>query len=134
MQFSWWYKHVGSRHGSTAQNSSITTSWPAAGVCHCSQVWDLREGQLFYTLHGHEGATMGVAFSPSGDYFASAGADEQVGRPAGVHYVWLLHTVTHTDSSGEAAAQCQQQCTAVHLLMQTQQTGEPPGLQWLQQT
>lgn len=42
------------------------------------QVWDLREGQLFYTLHGHEGASMGVAFSPAGDYFASAGADEQV--------------------------------------------------------
>jgi centriolar protein POC1 len=44
----------------------------------CVQVWDLREGQLFYTLHGHEGASMGVAFSPAGDYFASAGADEQV--------------------------------------------------------
>jgi centriolar protein POC1 len=47
-------------------------------VCVCVQVWDLREGQLFYTLHGHEGASMGVAFSPAGDYFASAGADEQV--------------------------------------------------------
>jgi len=43
-----------------------------------AQVWDLREGQLFYTLHGHEGASLGVAFSPAGDYFASAGADEQV--------------------------------------------------------
>lgn len=43
-----------------------------------SQVWDLREGQLFYTLHGHEGATLAGAFSPAGDYFASAGADEQV--------------------------------------------------------
>lgn len=42
------------------------------------QVWDLREGQLFYTLHGHEGATYGVDFSPAGDFFASAGADEQV--------------------------------------------------------
>ncbi len=37
------------------------------------RVWDLREGQLFYTLHGHEGATNGVTFSPAGDYFASAG-------------------------------------------------------------
>jgi WD40 repeat protein len=46
-------------------------------------VWDLREGQLFYTLHGHEGATNSVAFSPGGDYFASAGADEQV-RPLGL--------------------------------------------------
>lgn len=42
------------------------------------QVWDLREGQLFYTLHGHEGATHGVCFSPAGDFFASGGADEQV--------------------------------------------------------
>ena len=42
------------------------------------QVWDLREGQLFYTLHGHEGATYGVDFSPAGDFFASGGADEQV--------------------------------------------------------
>lgn len=42
------------------------------------QVWDLREGQLFYTLHGHEGATYGVNFSPAGDFFASGGADEQV--------------------------------------------------------
>ena len=42
------------------------------------QVWDLREGQLFYTLHGHEGATHGVDFSPAGDFFASGGADEQV--------------------------------------------------------
>ena len=42
------------------------------------QVWDLREGQLFYTLHGHEGATYGVDFSPAGDFFASGSADEQV--------------------------------------------------------
>jgi centriolar protein POC1 len=41
-------------------------------------VWDLREGQLFYTLHGHEGATTAAQFSPAGDYFASGGADEQV--------------------------------------------------------
>lgn len=47
------------------------------------QVWDLREGQLFYTLHGHEGATLGTAFSPAGDYFASGGADEQVRGGAG---------------------------------------------------
>ncbi len=48
------------------------------------QVWDLREGQLLYTLHGHEGPTYGVAFSPAGDFFASGSGDEQVGncRPA----------------------------------------------------
>jgi WD40 repeat protein len=47
------------------------------------QIWDLQEGQLFYTLHGHEGATNAAAFSPAGDYFASAGADEQVGGARG---------------------------------------------------
>lgn len=41
-------------------------------------MWDLREGHLFYTLHGHEGATLAAAFSPAGDYFSSAGADELV--------------------------------------------------------
>ena len=54
----------------------------------CEQVWDLREGQLFYTLYGHEGAIAGVAFAPAGDFFASAGADEQVG-PTMLHL--LLH-------------------------------------------
>ena len=38
-----------------------------------AEVWDLREGQLFYTLNGHEGAAMCAEFSPSGDYFASVG-------------------------------------------------------------
>jgi hypothetical protein len=51
--------------GSFLLTSSLDTSL---------RVWDLREGQLFYTLHGHEGATNAVAFSPAGDYFASAGA------------------------------------------------------------
>ena len=41
-------------------------------------MWDLREGQLFYTLNGHEGAALCADFSPGGDYFASGGADEQV--------------------------------------------------------
>ncbi len=56
-----------------ASTSSLHT------LCAALQVWDLREGQLLYTLHGHEGATNGTAFSPAGDYFASCGADEQVG-------------------------------------------------------
>lgn len=42
------------------------------------KVWDLREGRLFYTLFGHEGATLGLNFSPAGDFFASGGADGQV--------------------------------------------------------
>lgn len=42
------------------------------------KIWDVREGQLFYTLHGHEGAVYDCCFSPAGDFFASAGCDEQV--------------------------------------------------------
>ena len=49
------------------------------------QVWDLREGQLLYTLHGHEGPTYGVAFSPAGDFFASGSSDEQVGNCRNAH-------------------------------------------------
>lgn len=45
---------------------------------HTLKVCDLREGQLMYTLHGHEGATSSACFSPGGEFFASAGADEQV--------------------------------------------------------
>ena len=44
------------------------------------KVWDIREGRLFYTVHGHEGATLGVDFSPAGDFFASCSADEQVSQ------------------------------------------------------
>ena len=36
------------------------------------------EGKIFYTLHGHQGPSLSVAFSKGGDYFASAGTDEQV--------------------------------------------------------
>ena len=39
---------------------------------------DLIEGRLFYTLHGHKGPATAAAFSSTGDYFASGGADEQV--------------------------------------------------------
>lgn len=42
------------------------------------QIWDLQEGLLFYTLHGHDGPTLGVNFSPAGDHFISGGADHQV--------------------------------------------------------
>ena len=49
---------------------SAAAAAAAAGLC--------REGQLFYTLNGHEGAAMCAEFSPSGEYFASGGADEQV--------------------------------------------------------
>ena len=42
------------------------------------QIFELIEGRPFYTLHGHKGPVMGVAFSPSGEFFSSVGADEQV--------------------------------------------------------
>ena len=42
------------------------------------KVWDLREGQLFYTLNGHEGAATCCEFSPGGDFFATGGADANV--------------------------------------------------------
>ena len=42
------------------------------------QVWDLQEGLLFYTLHGHESPTLAANFSSSGQHFASAGADAAV--------------------------------------------------------
>ena len=42
------------------------------------QIFELIEGRPFYTLHGHKGPVMDVAFSPSGEFFSSVGADEQV--------------------------------------------------------
>ncbi|KAL6764567.1 centriole proteome protein [Haematococcus lacustris] len=66
--------------GNFLLTTSLDATLKAGAGAQCAgvQVWDLREGALFYTLHGHEGATLGGAFSPAGDYFASAGADEQV--------------------------------------------------------
>ena len=54
---------------------------------------DLKEGHLFYTLHGHQGPATAAAFSPNGAYFASGGNDQQV-------MVWLsnninFHTIVH---------------------------------------
>ena len=43
------------------------------------KIWDLKEGHLFYTLHGHkDGPTTTAAFSPRGDYFSTGGSDSQV--------------------------------------------------------
>ena len=41
------------------------------------KVWDLQEGRLFYTLHGHEGPVNACAFSPAGDFFSSCATDSQ---------------------------------------------------------
>lgn len=43
------------------------------------KIWDVKEGHLFYTLHGHKnGPTTTAVFSPSGDFFATGGSDSQV--------------------------------------------------------
>lgn len=42
------------------------------------KILDLREGHLFYTLHGHQGASTAVSFSQDGSRFASGGSDNQV--------------------------------------------------------
>jgi centriolar protein POC1 len=39
------------------------------------KVWDLKMGQILYTLYGHEGPATSVAFSNCGDFFCSGGTD-----------------------------------------------------------
>lgn len=46
-----------------------------------TKIWDLKLGQILYTLHGHEGPVMCSGFSSCGDYFASGGVD-------GIVMVW----------------------------------------------
>ncbi|KAL2911719.1 hypothetical protein HK105_208820 [Polyrhizophydium stewartii] len=51
----------------------------SSGMDGLIKVWDVKEGHLFYTLHGHKhGATTAAVFSPTGSYFATAGSDSQV--------------------------------------------------------
>jgi centriolar protein POC1 len=51
----------------------------STGMDGLVKVWDVQEGHLFYTLHGHKnGPTTAAVFSPEGDFFASGGADTQV--------------------------------------------------------
>jgi WD40 repeat protein len=38
-------------------------------------VWDLKMGQILYTMYGHEGPAACVNFSQCGDFFASGGTD-----------------------------------------------------------
>ncbi len=39
----------------------------------------MKEGHIFYTLHGHkQGPTTAAIFSPDGAYFATGGSDSQV--------------------------------------------------------
>lgn len=42
------------------------------------RIWDIREGRLIYTLHGHTGPTLASNFSQDGSFFASGGVDQLV--------------------------------------------------------
>ncbi|KAJ3037002.1 POC1 centriolar protein A [Rhizophlyctis rosea] len=51
----------------------------STGMDGVVKIWDLKEGHLFYTLHGHkQGPTTSAVFSPKGDFFATGGSDAQV--------------------------------------------------------
>ncbi|KAI8805296.1 WD40-repeat-containing domain protein [Cladochytrium replicatum] len=51
----------------------------STGVDGLAKIWDLKEGTLFYTLHGHKlGPTTAAVFAPDGDTFATAGTDAMV--------------------------------------------------------
>ncbi|KAJ3055835.1 POC1 centriolar protein A [Rhizophlyctis rosea] len=51
----------------------------STGMDGVVKIWDLKEGHLFYTLHGHkQGPTTSAVFSPQGDFFATGGSDAQV--------------------------------------------------------
>ena len=58
-------------HPMLAQRESVC-------VVFCVQIFDLVEGRPYYTLHGHKAGVLGVDFSPTGEFFSSVGADEQV--------------------------------------------------------
>ncbi|KAJ3109475.1 POC1 centriolar protein A [Physocladia obscura] len=69
----------------------------STGMDGVVKIWDLKEGHLFYTLHGHKnGPTTAAVFSPEGAFFATAGSDAQV-------MVWKSNfdagTPLHTDTS-----------------------------------
>ena len=42
------------------------------------KIWDLREGRLLFTLHGHTGAANSARFSSNGTFLASGGSDQLV--------------------------------------------------------
>ena len=42
------------------------------------KIWDLRKGQILYSLYGHEGSTNCATFSPLGDYLLSGGNDQNI--------------------------------------------------------
>ena len=42
------------------------------------KIWDLRKGQIMYTIYGHEGPTNCAEFSPLGDFILTGGQDANI--------------------------------------------------------
>lgn len=42
------------------------------------KIWDLRRGQILYSLFGHEGASTSAVFSPLGDFLLTGGSDNNL--------------------------------------------------------
>ncbi len=55
----------------------------------------MKEGNLYYTLHGHKGPTTAAQFSPDHQFFATTGADAQI-------LVWNAHFINETNGEGKS--------------------------------
>jgi WD40 repeat protein len=55
------------------------------------KIWDIREGRLLYTMHGHSGPVHTAKFSNDGNFFASGGSDQLV-------MVWKSNIMGYTSS------------------------------------
>jgi WD40 repeat protein len=78
-------QHLDGTANSSGAVNSVSFGGPngewliSTGMDGLVKVWDVQEGHLFYTLHGHKnGATTAAVFSPDGEFFASGGCDSQV--------------------------------------------------------
>ncbi|KAI8906339.1 WD40-repeat-containing domain protein [Gorgonomyces haynaldii] len=103
------------------------------------KVWDVKEGHLFYTLHGHKhGPTTAAVFSPLGDFFATGGSDAQVmvwksnfdtlnkvdtdlGKPATHKYSHAVHTDPgiHAPKQPSPISQVPIQSAGPHIVQKT---------------
>ena len=55
------------------------------------KVWDLRKGDVLYTLIGHNDTVTGVSVSPDGSYLASNSMDN-TGKGSVLMHVYTLYT------------------------------------------